>query len=151
MPVKPLLAVVVPAVLAAFAPASAIAGAGPSAMIVGTVTLGAADGDTFSGEGVRVTLACAADGTPRTDVSDEHGRFRFSNVPVDRCSIEADVQGFVAPPATVVTAADGIVEIDLHLDSVPLRVGVTVGGTAAFQEPKGRLKKEGCCHVTAYD
>jgi hypothetical protein len=124
---------------------SAAAFAGPSATIVGTVTLTAADGDTFSGEGARVSLTCAAEGTTRTEVSNEHGAFRFLNVPVDSCSIEADVQGFVAPLVTVVTAADEIVGADLHLGIAPLRVGVTVGGTASFQEPnmRGRPRESG--------
>ena len=116
--------------------ASVAAFVGPTATIVGTVTLTAADGDTFSGEGARVTLACAADGTTRTEVSDEHGAFRFLNVSVDSCSIEADVQGFVAPPVTGVTGADAMIVADLHRGIAPLRVGVTVGGTASVQEPK---------------
>jgi hypothetical protein len=128
--------VLIAATVTLLAAASAAAFAGPSATIVGTVTLTAADGDTFSGEGARVTLACAADATTRTELSDEHGAFRFLNVPVDSCSIEADVQGFVAPPVPVVTAADETVGADLHLGIAPLRVGVNVGGTAPFQEPK---------------
>ena len=122
---------------------SVAAFAGPGATIVGTVTLTAADGDTFSGEGARMTLTCAADGTTRTEVSDEHGSLRFLNVPVDSCSIEADVQGFVAPPVTVVTTADETVGADLHLGIAPLRVGVSVGGTASFQEPKMLRRSRG--------
>lgn len=133
---RSLLKVSVAAVLTAFAPASGIAGISPSATIVGTVTLTAADGGTFAGEGARVTLACAADDTTRTEVSDEHGAFRFRNVPVGSCSIEADVQGFVGQPVRVVTAAQQVVGTDLHLGIAPLRVGVNVGGTAPFQEPK---------------
>ena len=133
---RPLLNVFIAAALAAFVPASAIGGGSPSATIVGTVTLTAADGGTFPGEGARVTLACAADGTTRTEVSDQHGAFRFLNVPVDTCSIKADVQGFVAPPVRVVTTADQIVGSDLHLGIAPLRVGLNVGGTVPFQEPK---------------
>src|SRR5260370_27566382 len=91
---------------------SAAAFAGPSATIVGTVTLTAADGDTFSGEGARMTLTCAADGTARTEVSDEHGAFRSLNVPGDSCSIEAEVQGFVAPPLTRFTAPHGVRRAD---------------------------------------
>jgi hypothetical protein len=132
---RSLFNVSVAAILTAFAPSSAVAAAGPSATIVGSVTLRAADGGTFSGEGVRVTLACALEGTTRTDVSDEHGTFRFPDVPVDSCSIEAELQGFVAQPVTVVTVADQVVAIDLHLVIVPLRVGVNVGGTAPFQKP----------------
>ena len=115
---------------------SAAASGGPSATIVGTVTLTAADGATFSGEGARVTLACAAVGTTRAAVSDKHGAFRFLNVPVDSCSIEADVQGFAAPPVMVVTAAGRMVVSDLHLGIAPVRVGVTVGGAPSVQEPK---------------
>src|ERR1700676_1657192 len=128
--------VLIAAILTLLAAASAAAFVGPNATIVGSVTLTAADGDTFSGDGARVTLVCAAEGTTRTEVSDEHGAFRFVNVPVDSFSIEADVQGFVAPPVTVATAADEIVGADLHLGIAPLRVGVTVGGTASVQEPK---------------
>ena len=127
--------VLIAAMVTLLAAASPTAFVGPRATIVGTVTLTAADGATFSGEGARVTLACAADGTTRTEVSDEHGVFRFLNVPVDSCSIEADMQGFVAPSVAVVTAADEIVGADLHLVIAPLRVGVTVGGTASIQEP----------------
>jgi Carboxypeptidase regulatory-like domain len=135
--------VLIAAIVTQLGAASAAAFVGPSATIVGTVTLTAADEDTFSGEGARVTLTCAADGTTRTEVSDEHGAFRFLNVPVDSCSIEADVQGFVAPPVTVVTAADEIVGADLHLGTAPLRVGVNVGGAASVQEPKMLRRSRG--------
>jgi len=133
---RSLLNVSVAAVLTAFAPASAIAGTSPSATIVGTVTLTAADGGTFAGGGARVVLACRAHRTTRTEVSDDDGAFRFLNVPVDSCSIDADVQGFVAQPVTVVTAARQVVETDLRLGIAPPRVGVSVGGPALFQEPK---------------
>ncbi|SRR6266852_5082691 len=123
-------------VITAGASLSAIAGAGPGATIVGTVTLTAADGGTFPGEGARVTLACPADGTTRTAVSDEHGAFRFLNVAVDSCSIQADVQGFAGQPVRVVTAAQQVAGTDLQLGIAPLRVGVNVGGTAPPQEPK---------------
>src|SRR5438128_1301195 len=115
---------------------SARAGASPSATIVGTVRLTAADGRTWAGDGARVALACGAGRTTRTEVADAHGAFRFLNVPIDRCSIEADVQGFLAQPVTVVTAARQVVAIELHLGVVPLRAGVTVGGTTSVHEPK---------------
>jgi hypothetical protein len=88
-----------------------------------------------------VALACGADGTTRTDVADDHGAFRFPNVPVDRCSIEADVQGFFMPPVTVVTAAQEVVGIELHLGVVPLRVGVNVGGTTPADAGSRRSTK----------
>jgi hypothetical protein len=115
--------------ISGFAPEATIAGVRPSGTIVGTVTLTGADGGTWAGDGARVVLACGADGTPRTGVADDHGAFRFPNVPVDRCSIEADVQGFLGQPVTVVTAAHEVVGIELHLSVVPLPVGVNVGGT----------------------
>jgi hypothetical protein len=134
--VRSLLDVFVATVLTAVVPASAMAGASPSATIAGTVTLTAADGGRFSGEGVQLTLACAADGPARTEVSDEHGAFRFLNVPVDSCSIQADLQGFAAKPVGVVTVADKAVVAHLHLRVVPLRVGVNVGGPTPVREPK---------------
>jgi hypothetical protein len=133
---RSLIVVSVAAVLTAFAPAAASAGASPSATIVGTVTLAGVDGDTFAGGGARVVLACWADRTTRTEVADDHGAFRFLNVPVDSCSIEADVQGFAGQPVRVVTAAQQVVETELLLDIAPLRAGVSVGGPAPFQAPK---------------
>ena len=126
---RSLLNVSVAIVLGAFAPASASAGVGSSATIVGTVTLTVADGSTWAGDGARVVLACVVDGTTRTEVADDHGVFRFGNVPIDSCSIEADVQGFIAEPVSVVAAADQVIAIDLRPGIVPLRVGVNVGGT----------------------
>jgi hypothetical protein len=125
---RSLLTVSVAIVLSAFAPASAIAGLSPSATIVGTVTLTAADGSTWAGDGARVVLACVVDGTTRTEVADDHGVFRFRNVPIDRCSIEAEVQGFLAQPVAVVVASHGVVGVDLHLGVIPLRAGVNAGG-----------------------
>jgi hypothetical protein len=177
--VRPLHNVFIAAAFAAFVPASAIGGVSPSATVVGTVTLTAADGGTFAGEGARVVLACETDRTARTEVADEHGMFRFLSVPVDSCSIEAEVQGFDAQPVSVVTAADRVVATNLHLGIAPLRVGVNVGGTAFLAASKGAAEvvpvcrrsraravgeghrdrqrrrglflKEGCCHVTSND
>jgi Carboxypeptidase regulatory-like domain len=134
----------VAAFLTVLATASTGAAVNPGATVIGTVTLTAADGRTFSGEGARVMLACPADGTTRTEVSDEHGAFRFLNVPVDRCSIEADVQGFVGQTVSVVTVADQVVATDLHLGIAPLRAGVNVKGTAPFPGPK-RLRRSCRC------
>jgi hypothetical protein len=135
---RSLLNLSVAIVLGAFAPASVGAGVGPSATIVGTVTLTAADGGTWAGDGARVVLACVVDGTTRTEVADEHGVFRFRNVPIDNCSIEADVQGFVAQPVSVVAAVDQVIAIDLHPGIVPLRVGVNIGEAATCQETNPR-------------
>ena len=133
---RSLLNISVATVVTVFAPAYAVAAVSPSAKIVGTVTLTAADGSTVAGDGARVVLACAADTTTRTEVADGHGAFRFLNVPADSCSIEADLQGFVAQPVRIVTAAQQVVQTDIHLAVAPLRAGVNVGGTAPFQASK---------------
>jgi hypothetical protein len=109
----------VAAVLSALTPAAAIADVSPTATIVGTVMLTTADGSTFPGEGVRVTLTCPSDGSALTEVSDEHGAFHFRNVPVDSCSIQADVQGFAAQPVSVLTAAGQTVACDVQLGVAP--------------------------------
>jgi len=134
--VRLLLNLFVAAVLTTCAPGSAVAGVDPSATIAGTVTLTAADGSTWAGDGVRLALACEADGTIRTEVADDRGAFRFLNVPIDRCSIEADVQGFFAQAVTIVTAAGEVAAIELHLDVAPLGIGVNVGGTTPAPERK---------------
>jgi hypothetical protein len=134
--VRSLFSVSVAAVIAAVAPVAATASGNPSATILGAVTLRAADGGTFAGGGARVVLACRTDTTTRIEIADEHGAFRFLSVPVDTCSIQADVQGFTAQPASVVTAAGQVASTDLHLGISPLRVGVTVRRTAPDQEPK---------------
>ena len=146
------LHIVVVTLLTAFAPASAIAGVSPSATLRGTVTLMAADGLTAAGDGARVVLVCGAERTTRTAIADDHGGFRFLNVPVDTCSIDADVQGFFAQPVTVVTAARQVVEVDLHLGVVPLRVGVNVGGTTCgdCHRRRGHSGKR-TSHVTPND
>jgi hypothetical protein len=136
----------VSAVLTAFAAASPVAAVSPSATIIGTVTLTAADGGTFAGEGARVVLTCEADTTARTEVADEHGAFRFLSVPVDSCSLEADVQGFLAQPVRIVTAADQVIGTNIHLGIAPLRVGVNVAGTGSFPASKVR---RGLCRSVA--
>ena len=137
-----LLNLSVAAVLSAFAPGAAIAVEDPSGTVVGIVTLTAADGRTWPGDGARVVLACGADGTTRTGNADDQGVFRFPNVPVGRCSIEADVQGFLAQSVTVVTGAQQVVGIELHLAVEPLRVGVNVGGaTPTYAGPRPSAKR----------
>jgi hypothetical protein len=110
--------------------------AGPSATLVGTVTLTAADGSRVAGDGARVVLTCGIDRTTHLEIADDHGAFRFLNVPVDSCSIEADVQGFAAQPVVVVTNDQEVVSVDIHLGIAPLRAGVNVGGTTPAPEPK---------------
>jgi hypothetical protein len=86
-------------------------------------------------------VACEGDRTLRTEVADDHGSIRFLNVPGDRCSIEADMQGFVAAPTSFVAAADQLVATDLHLGIVPLRAGVKVRGAAAEAEEAAQISR----------
>jgi hypothetical protein len=139
---RSVVGLLVAAVLSALAPPSAIAGVSPNATIVGTVTLTAVDGSTFPGEGARVTLTCPADGTTSTEVSNEHGAFRFRNVPMDSCSIQADVQGFAAQPISLLTAAGQTAALDLQLGVAPVRVGLNVGRTVPFHES---MMRSGAC------
>jgi hypothetical protein len=134
--VRSLLHIAVAMALATFAPARAIAGVGPGVTIVGTVTLTTADGGAWAGDGARVALMCGVDRAARNEVADDHGAFRFLNVPIDNCSIEAEVQGFYAPPVPIGVSDEQVVEVGLHLGVVPLRVGVNVGGTAPVRESK---------------
>jgi len=136
---RSLLNLVVATGITAFAPVTAMADVGPSTTIVGTVTLTDADGSTWAGDGVRVALACdGAVRTTRTEEADPHGAFRFLNVPGGSCSIEADVQGFLAQSLAVVVAARQVVEIELRLGIAPMGVGVNVGGTAPPRKSKMR-------------
>jgi Carboxypeptidase regulatory-like domain len=134
----------VAAALGAFASASVIAAVSPNAAVAGTVTLTAADGATFAGSGARVVLACLPHGTMRTEVADERGAFRFLNVPVAACSIEADMQGFAAQTIKVVTTADRIAGTDFHLTIAPLRVGVKVGGGLPCHIERLKESSAGC-------
>jgi hypothetical protein len=127
--VRPLLFLSIALVLSAFAPSSDLATASRRATIVGTVMLTDADAIVWAGDGARVVLACEADGAPRTEVADERGAFRFPDVPIDSCSIEADVQGFVGQPLTVLTTARQAISVELRLGVEPLDVGVNVRRT----------------------
>jgi len=127
--VRPLLYLSIAVVLTAFAPSADSATAHRSATIVGTVMLTDADAIVWAGDGARVVLACEADSAARTEVADERGAFRFPDVPIDSCSIEADVQGFLGQPLRVLTTARQVINIELHLDVTPLGVGANVRRT----------------------
>jgi hypothetical protein len=52
------------------------------------------------------------------------------------------VQGFLAQSVTVVAAAHQVVEIELHLNVVPMRVRVNVGGTTPlYSSPRPSEKR----------
>jgi len=139
---KSLLNVFLSTGITAFAPVTAMADVGPSTTIVGTVSLTDADGSAWAGDGVRVALACDGAGRTRTEAADAHGAFRFLNVPVGICLIEADVQGFLAQSLAVVVAARQVVEVELRLGVAPMGVGVNVGGPAP---PRNSKMRPGSC------
>jgi hypothetical protein len=106
------------------------AGAGSHGTVAGTVTLTDASGQAFDAPGVRLTLTCAA--TPdatRVATSDDHGTFRFRDVPPDRCSIDAELQGFASTTALTAVSAGETVHVAMHLDTAPAGTGIRVGGS----------------------
>jgi Carboxypeptidase regulatory-like domain len=107
-------------------------GAGPHGAVAGTVTLTDASGKTFDAPGVRLTLTCAA--TPdavQVSTSDDHGAFRFRDVLPDRCSIDAELQGFASATALAVVRVGDTVHAAIHLDIAPVDTGVRVVGESA--------------------
>lgn len=103
--------------------------AGSRGAVAGTVTLTDASGKRFDAPGVRLTLTCTA--TPdaaQVAISDDHGTFRFRGVLPDRCSIDADLQGFASATALAVVRAGDTVDVAVHLDIAPVRSGITVAG-----------------------
>ena len=90
------------------APAPVGSAAGSQGGVAGTLTLTDASGQRFDAPGVRLTLTCGA--TPdaaRVATSDDHGTFRFQDVPTDRCAIGTDLQGFASATALAVVRAGG--------------------------------------------
>jgi hypothetical protein len=91
-----------------------------------------ASGKAFDAPGVRLTLTCA--GTPdaaRLSTSDDHGTFRFRDVLPDRCSIDADLQGFANATALAVVRAGDTVHVAIHLDIASVRADIRVVGESA--------------------
>jgi hypothetical protein len=119
------------------------AGQEPATIVVGDVSLTAADGLVFPAAGVRVTLTCGTDRAPVIEISDERGEFRFANVSVDTCSLLADLQGFKSASAAAVATRDReVAHVRLHLDVEPVYAGLTV--TA---ELPSEFRSESCeCH-----
>src|SRR5262249_56498482 len=79
--------------------------------------------------GVRLTVVCAAETDARTGVSDEHGMFRFENLPIDTCNVTTDLQGFATGTLQAVTASGQVTTLRFVLETTPLFSGVVVTGT----------------------
>jgi hypothetical protein len=97
------------------------------AAIAGTVTLTDARGETFDAPGVQLTLTCEtmADAL-QVSTSDEHGAFRFADVPPDRCTIAADLPGFGGVLECAVVRAGETLPVTLHLEVAASDAGIRV-------------------------
>ena len=97
------------------------------AAIVGTVTLTDARGETFDAPGVQLTLTCETlTNASQVATSDEHGAFRFADVPPDRCSIAADLPGFGGVTECAVVRAGETLPVTLHLEVAASDAGIHV-------------------------
>jgi len=110
---------------------TSIVQAGLGITVVGMVTLHDAEGVAMPAEGARIELTCESGSDVMAAIADEHGRFAFSNVPAQRCSVRGDLQGFDGPAANVVGVPGDRITADLNLEAVPLSVGVRIDRAAA--------------------
>ena len=101
--------------------------------IAGTIEATAADGLIVGVPGVRLSLTCATDGISSAQISDDRGQFRFTDLPVNTCSVVTELQGFVPVTAKTNIAAGKIATLHLHLDTTPLLSGLLVTGEAPKQ------------------
>jgi Carboxypeptidase regulatory-like domain len=100
-------------------------GAGSHGVVVGTVTLTDAKGETFDAPGVELTLTCeATPGEPSVAASDGHGLVRFADVRPGRCSLTADLQGFATMTTDVLVPAGKTLQAEIHLEVTPVDSGV---------------------------
>jgi hypothetical protein len=65
-----------------------------SASIAGVVSVAAPGGDPLVMPGAPITLTCGPGAALETNVTDEHGTFRFTHVPVASCTLVATLDGF---------------------------------------------------------
>ena len=121
----PALAAILSAAVVAAVPTPA--GAGTRATVAGTVTLTDARGEQFDAPGVELTLSCAqAPDDRETTASDEHGVFRFADVPPGKCSLTADLQGFANTTTSVSVRPGAQAQVKIHLELAPVDAGVQV-------------------------
>jgi hypothetical protein len=113
-------------------------------IVAGTVTVTDATGAVVPAPGARVTLACPASPAPRVEISDDSGTFRFVDVAPDECSLTTDLQGFAPATEHVAVTVRDATTIDLHLKTVPVRVGVDVLGPAPKPAPPSSTARAAC-------
>jgi hypothetical protein len=86
--------------------------------------------------GVVLTRTCAGS-QPRTDVSGDHGQFRFADVPAGTCSVVAELEGFGSVTEPVVVKANETADLELKLDieSLHEEINVTASARAIDSNP----------------
>jgi len=99
----------------------------PVGVVSGTVSIAAPYGQANPIPGVTLTLACP-NAEPRTEMSDDQGRFRFDDVPADTCSIVAELQGLTSMTKAVVVKSGRTTDLELRLDLEALHAEITVTG-----------------------
>jgi hypothetical protein len=99
----------------------------PAGVVSGTVSLPAPEGQPVVAPGVTLTLTCAG-AEPRSDVSNEQGRFQFTEVSAASCSIVAELQGFTSAVRTIAVKPGETTEARLTLNLDVLHEEVTVTG-----------------------
>jgi hypothetical protein len=110
---------------------------GHGGSVFGRVRLTAADGTVVAGQGVQVSLTCEPGDFEQLGHSDEHGAFSFSGVPVGRCTLATDLQGFRARKIAI--AVDGRRQVQLQLEPEPIYAGVLVTGEESAAPPVEHL------------
>jgi carboxypeptidase family protein len=98
-------------------------------VVSGSVSLPEPDGQPVVVPGVTLSLTCAGM-EPRIDVSNELGRFRFTDVPAGACSIVAELQGFKSAVKAMAVEPGETAEVALRLDLDALHEEVSVTGRA---------------------
>ena len=110
----------------------AVAAAAQAAAVIGTVSLPAPDGQLVTVPGVPVTLTCG-DRPPRTEISDEQGRFRFDDASAGACAVSATLEGATGAKSLVVPAGH-TTDLALTLEMEALHQAVQVVASAEGSE-----------------
>jgi hypothetical protein len=116
------------AFLLASLPVEAISAQAPTGTVSGIVSLPSPDGQPMVVPGVTLTLTCPG-GEPRSDVSNDLGRFRFADVPAGGCSVVAELQGFRAAVKAVAVKPGEAADLALRLDIEALHEEVNVSAS----------------------
>jgi hypothetical protein len=126
--------------------AQTVAAQSPAGTVAGTVSLPAPDGQPAVVPGVTLSLTCAGT-APRSDVSNEQGQFRFSEVPAGACSIVAELQGFKSAVTAIAVKRGETADVTLRLDLDVLHEEVNV--TAGAETVEGRAMAPRLERITA--